>query len=252
MCAAAAFGLAIALALVGCGRVGFSVAADGAMDAVSDDDGGVRYCATLDPAPELCADFDTGAPVVMGFDDINRTPVGATTSVLLDPLAFSGSSAAKVSLNEADSCSYARLVRNFQSSGEGLSVRFRMRLSAPWPDDHIFANVHFGDTTRCGLLPRLRSSGAGATLQVQWGMPEQNSFYDWSRAPTIDAWSLVEMAIMEVAGTPQIHVRVDGHPALTADLPQCAFGGDAFIGLGSYCASGTRETRYDDIVVDHP
>jgi hypothetical protein len=250
--------VALALALVACGRVGFSVPADGTTGDVddaggADGDGAVStYCASLSPAPNLCVDFDTGAPLETGFDLVDLSPVGATTSAVLDPLAFSGRSSVKLSLTDAPSCSYVRLRKYFASGGQELRVRFRMRPSAPWPGGQIFAHVIIGDAVRCRFLPRLRSAGATAALQVQWGEPSQDALHEWSVAPALDAWSAIAIDVIDAAGTPRVEVRMDDVTVLVVDVPQCVFGGEAHVGIGLYCASDTFEVRYDDIVVYHP
>lgn len=60
------------------------------------------------------------------------------------------------------------------------------------------------------------------------------------------------MHVSDNAGTARVEIRVEEATALMVDLPQCGFDGTVGIGVGLYCAAGTYEVRYDDLVADYP
>jgi hypothetical protein len=216
---------------------------DAAGDApVGTPDGGGPFCKSLSPAPKYCADFDDGN-VLAFFDGAHRDPM-STTNIVAD------NGAARIAMANATGCTYARLEKTLPASAAGMKVRFRVRPTAPFTEDEIFANLFIGEgDVGCALL--LHVDPNGGSLQVQYGNPQMDDGYDWAVAPKVGEWS--DVSIDLAASTiPTVTIRVNGQPAMAKTLSQCSFGAETWLALGLHCASGTAELRYDDVVVDYP
>lgn len=224
--------------------------AEGGADVSPESSGGgdarVPFCQSLSPAPKHCVDFDDGN--LLGFfDQVVRDPPNATTTLVADD------GAARVAIDGADGCAYARLTRTVPAPGRGMRVRFKVKPSASWAKDKIYFFMNLeGGQGDCGLLLHLGDFGSSAQLHVQWGNPEQNDFNPWTEIPKVGEWS--EIGI-ELAATdpPTVAATVNGMKAMSSKaLSQCSFGSGVYVGMGFHCAAGTAEVRYDDLVIDYP
>lgn len=208
-------------------------------------DSATSFCASLNPKPKFCSDFDDGASLVVAGWGVNVDPPDAG-SVTIDPMGRDRS-CALAKLDAPQSCSYARPTRTFVTDGKGLRVAYAFRPSSTkWQGDAAFSVVALQGG--CRLLYHF--DGANASLHLQFGSPEQDESFGWAVTPKLDAWSKIETTISADAN---ITITVDGVIALSRALSAgCGFGTSVFVAPGLHCESDPHEARYDDVVVDYP
>lgn len=211
----------------------------GGPDGARADDAASAFCTSLNPKPKLCFDFDTGA-VGDGFDDafVDPSSAGAVTKV-------DGVLSAKIA--NAPTCSYVGVEKKLPISGKSAHVKFAFRPVAGWDADRIFFLARLNGGSGCAVL--LHVSPGDANFHEQYGSPQQDDIFAMARRPGIGAWSTIDVRFLDSA----ISVDVDGMNAITQPLSAgCSYGTQINLRFGFYCATGTFEAQYDDIVVDYP
>lgn len=146
---ALALALPILLGVAGCASLwGIGelpgLVTDGGADASGDAkvDAGPRFCTTILPKPDFCADFDDDeTPVLSGFDNGLVTPdpfmTGGATITDERATFLSGPRAAAISLPQlfAGHAASAALVRSFETPPRSLLLEFAMRIDTEeFPD----------------------------------------------------------------------------------------------------------------------
>lgn len=201
---------------------------------------GDAFCASLNPKPKFCADFESAA-VSDGWDTVFIDPdaVGAVTKTPTGGLS--------TKITGSTGCSYARVEKKLPVSGAGVRVAFAMKPIVPFDADRIFFFARLNGGAGCAIL--FHVSPTDAHLHEQYGAPEQNDIWAWDRHPAIGTWTNIGVDFQ----TNAIAIDVDGMPASTHALSDgCAYGNQLIVGFGFHCAAGSFEMQYDNIVVDYP
>ncbi|MBX3218321.1 MAG: hypothetical protein KF850_40320 [Labilithrix sp.] len=235
-----------------------------ATDAAGDGDGGrdggdggdgappVTGCASYDPPPVFCEDFDDG-PIGSGWDEL-REQSGTLT---LDPLAYSPPQSGRANLIDAPSCSYTRFERVFSGVGtKRVEVHVQIRPSAPWTKSFTPLAVRLRACTVLIYFPSNNAGGiAGSSLNIQSGSPLTNDVRETSGGPRLEEWTDVRLAAVPRPDDDGADLTLSFHHGdgsiqqRTLQAPQCRVGGTLFVGAGYHCDNGASEIRYDDVRV---
>ena len=215
------------------GATGDAAAGDGGPS--QDQDVGPTYCATLDPQPFLCVDFDDGAAPADVFT--KSEGAGATVSEKGLRVQSDGATDAYVE-HEADPSPQWSIVE----------LGFSLRIDDQAADARtIIARIgqHMTDT-ECRVELELQPSGH--TLK--------GGTADAKLTKTITKGKAARVVLSQEAGTDggkvRANVTVDGQPALAApvELSCAAFPGPPRITLGRISGAGASDLRFDDVVFD--
>lgn len=214
-----------------------------------DADAGSRGCASYDPAPDFCEDFDDG-PLARGWTKLQEQ----SGTLAFDPLAYSPPRSGRANLNDAPSCSYTRFERSISGVGsKRVEVRAQLRPTGPWSRTFTLFTVHIRS---CAVLFYVHPNGAGAidssSINIQSGDPLTNDERDVKGGPRLNEWTdlwfeAVPNATSGSSLTISFHHEDGSVEETTVNAPQCRVGGDLFVAPGFHCEDGTGEVRYDDV-----
>jgi hypothetical protein len=221
---------------------------------VVDADASSHFCASLNPKPKFCDDFDDPTTTIaQRWDRLFISPSNVGVIDLTD-VAREGKALSARMTNAAD-CSYTRLEKDFATDGKDLRLSFSMRPTTPWQTDAIYVMVRLGSSAAatCRIFLQLDTSQgmpSGGFIQFQYGPSQVSDVYSTSNAAKADVWTKIEMTIR--ANGSVLHT-VNGTTAIDQTFPSgCVFTDSVTVGLGYNCENGSPEVRYDDVVVDYP
>jgi hypothetical protein len=213
-------------------------------------DANLGFCASLSPAPRLCADFDEGQPLQAGWTLLDLYPAGMMAK--LDTNALSPPGSFLSAINPSGAPSSARLQESVPALSSHVHVAFAMLLQ---PTDGQFELCALHEVTQTGAtsglfykeeggklltyLDTLSSDGGTTGIVHQLGAPPSG-------------WLHVEID-MDVSDTGTVVVKHDGVvvvndtnvPTATPSRVQL------FVELGYYSsAAATGTANFDNVVVD--
>lgn len=217
-----------------------------------------RGCAAYQPAPRFCDDFDR--------------PTGLTTwkverengdSVVQSEQAFSGPSAAKVTVNNVPGgdCLYSRIERTFENvSPNHVTVTLRLRLGRPWPDGMIPVVLDLVPSTSAAYCAALfyvdAPSGepSSAQLNVQ-SNTKPNNMGPIEGYPSANEWSEMKIDVTRRdAGGANIEttfVDPSGYSVSSKrSFPECPVWDTLRVRLGAHCDHRGATVYFDDVRVD--
>lgn len=245
--------LPLALAMAGCASLwGIgdlpSLVTDGGVDAAIDApvDAGPRFCSTLTPKPDFCADFDDESePLLAGFDNGQASPdpfmTGGATIEDGRTTFFSGPRAATITVPALidPHKAAAGLVRSFAAPPKSLLLEFAMRIETeefPDPSRNIGLVLL---TFPKGQIAIFRDSG-GIFLGMTDDVASEKKAKSTVAVP-VGQWKRIGLVVVDRDtdhGT--VAMEVDGTQA--AELPLGTIFvsevGRTYLGIGALGATG--------------
>jgi hypothetical protein len=219
------------------------------------------YCASLDPAPEFCADFDTVDDVTSGWTDFSSDP--PATFALDSETAVSPTRSARAVLTEAQDCEYAQLSRTVTGSPTAFTFGFNVRPGTPLGDIFYVSATSYadGDTGHyCQFLIGLTE--LDLRLSLQSFVDDMASGFDGTSfslpGSPQNTWSRFELRVdLSNPGSPVFGVTWNGVPfddwqpeAASEWLLNChevPEEGSLAVRVGSHCMDGTVVTNFDNV-----
>jgi hypothetical protein len=234
---------------------GLDALVDGGADEAS---ASVAFCASLDPTPAFCDDFDDS-----GIDWGTLAHDGG--QLRLDDLAVSPPNALYAALpgyTLDEGCAYASQ-RQILGATAASRIRFEHDLrpgpvnASSYPSfvpDHIMVSDEDGGRA-CGYYLFASRSGPSLKVETPEGYTIQTLALSGIFLP--DRWTRAVIEIEKGEGSPSVAVTLDGASALVRTSlagdagAACGFGKVVSISLGIICYRGTAdvEVRFDNVLV---
>jgi hypothetical protein len=212
--------------------------AGAATDATSEESGSApSYCASLDPQPQFCADFEEGA-VTRGWDNAEAAPdpfVTGAGTLVRDDINFRsaphGASTGVPALLAPSTASVA-LVKSFTSAPVNLVLDFDVRI-----DTQDFRQAGQVVMLLSMTFPRGQIAiGRGASgLSLAWFDGAAQDQAPSTEPLPVGAWRRLSLLLTST----EITLQVDGVLAATLERP-ASFGGKGttYLGMGVVGAAG--------------
>lgn len=228
----------------------------GGTDAISTTDGGLTRCADRSPRPLFCTDFDDATPLT----DLFEKQAEGLGQAVRDPLARSGPSAMLLRQTKAfvGNCGYFQYGKDI-GGPNAVVLETWIRLgdaSGAYPEDGVFASIaHRASSGANGCTQIFRTDVGLTKLQSQQNLPggsTDDDVFPFTRPIAPGAWTLfrAELTVDPNSGGTRVRVSLDGQIVVDRVRGVCQLG-TASVRLGMYCESrGSREIRYDDVVID--
>ncbi len=228
----------------------------------ADADAAAPFCASLAPAPTFCDDFDEGAPLVAGWDQLS---VYNGAAGLLDTLARSPPFAFLASLPATDGDAAfetgAALVKTFPAKVPNVRLAYDVRVDAAVGDGWIWpSQIEFGTTDGFDSVQLAVSRNSGTLKETRFGDAGSDVSHDIARGVPLGVWVRVEIALA---------FTVDANGTATSSVATVSFDGvDAAgpIPIGAHVVwsaptvkvgmtyaqnpAVSWAARFDDVVVD--
>jgi len=220
------------------------------LDGGNQGDASSGFCASLSPAPRLCADFDEGLPVDTGWTLLDVTP---NATVKVDTVFFSSPGSMLSAVTPADVPASARLHEAVPLQTTQLHVEFEMLLpSGGGPFELCAIHETAPDQTDYGLFYKEEQGSLlvyVGTLEEDGGL--QQFVYPLGAPPS--QW--LHVAIDFGIGNPgSVVVHHDGVEVIDASVPTATAGAtQIFVALGFYSPNAaTARASFDNVIVDWP
>ena len=196
------------------------------------------YCASLDPQPQFCADFDDGARVTSGFSNTGAAPDPFVTgggTLAFDTLNFRSAprgAAVGIPALLAPSTASVALVKRLAAAPDNLAYDFDVRIDTEDFREPSRIVMLLSVTFPKGQIAIGRSK-QGLSLATFDGIAQEDA--PSSEPLAVGTWRRLSLLLTQT----EITMQVDG--VLAATLPRSAsFGGKGitYLGLGVVGASG--------------
>ena len=212
--------------------------------------GGPGYCASLDPKPQFCADFDTAARVTSGFTNTGGSPdpfVTGDSTLAFDTANFhSGPRGAVMTVGQllAPSMASVALVKRFAAPPQRLVFDFWVRIDTEDFREKGQVVMLLSLTFPTGQIAIGR--GKDGLSLASFDGATQGEAVSTEELP-VGRWKRVSLILTST----DISMQVDGTPAATLDRP-AGIGGKGFtyVGLGVAGAVGNMgafRATFDDV-----
>jgi hypothetical protein len=230
--------VAIAIALGGCGRVGF---------------GG--FCANATPPPTFCADFDESSSPLAGWTGIDNIAAEGPVALDTDHVSSPRSLIATVTAQGAGAVETARVFWEYAGVPATAHLELDMKPCALQAASGFLEPIAFIEVLGYGL--ELQADAAGPYLHIRnmnGATPlDMKTYLSGPIAP--DVWHHVafDVAFDAIAGSAAIAIDGSGGPSARVSNVRTITSGMTWVRLylGLYAAGSTPAcaTRYDDVVL---